>query len=112
MTLRKQQRILITGCKEQWFSAVSAFPHRPNSVNDPTRWEIETGSDSCLPCRTPPYGAARFHERGSRSVMNGAIHATTPKQRRVRSVDHGVDVKCCDIATDHAQFSRHKEASE
>jgi hypothetical protein len=44
--------------------------------------------------------------------MNGAIHATTPKQRRVRSVDHGVDVKCCDVAADHAQFSRHKEASE
>jgi hypothetical protein len=44
--------------------------------------------------------------------MNGAIHATTPQQRRVRSVDHGVDVKCCDVAADHAQFSRHNEASE
>jgi hypothetical protein len=44
--------------------------------------------------------------------MNGAIHAAATKQLRVRSVDHGVDVKCCDIAADHAQFSRHKEAFE
>ena len=34
MTLGKQQRILITGCKEPWFSAISAFPHWPNRVND------------------------------------------------------------------------------
>jgi hypothetical protein len=44
--------------------------------------------------------------------MNGATHAATPKQRRVRSVDHGVDVKCRDVAADHAQYSRHREASE
>jgi len=90
----------VTG-REQFILASDApIPDRPNRVDDlPGRQPIAFGDLGAAGFATVE-GAAFPEQRRSRGAMDRAINPATPKERRIRGVDDGINAQGRDIGDD------------
>ena len=80
----------------------AAAPDWPDGVNDVLRRQSTCGSSNGLACRKPSLARddrlAGFENRRAPGAMDGAVHAATAHQGRVRGIHDGVAGFAGDVA--------------
>jgi hypothetical protein len=106
MGLAEFDRAGVAGCQRLIFVLASAVPHRPDGMNHMPRQQTVTPGDFGAAGLAAMERAAFGQQLRPGRAMDRTIDAATAEQRRVRSVDDGVNAQGRDVGDDDFQLRR------
>lgn len=76
---------------------VPALPDGAHGMNDVACRQPVSFGDARLARRAAADAAALLQKLGTRSLVNGSVHASTAQKRVVGGIDYGIDLQGCDV---------------
>jgi hypothetical protein len=92
MLFGKRKAAPVTVLQQRRLTTVTTPPNRTHRVDDEAGWQIEALGDLRISGFTSPEQSARLEQPWAGGPVDCAIDAATAKQRRIGSIDDGVDL--------------------